>query len=62
MMKTEAIRALDKKEIKQQILKLAQERFNLRMAAGDGTTIKYHRFGEIRREIARMKTILSEKE
>lgn len=61
-MKTQAIRALDKKDIKQEILKLAQERFNLRMAEADGTNVKYHRYSQIRREIARLKTILSEKE
>ena len=48
-------------ELKKEVLQLCQERFNIRMSKGEGQNIKTHRFGQIRREIAQLKTIMKEK-
>ena len=61
MMKTKEIRELDTKKIRERILTLCQERLNLRLSFGTTTDLKTHRFSLIRREIARLKTILAER-
>jgi len=40
---------------------LLREQFNLRMQAGSGQDIKPHNYKRIRRDIARIKTVLKEK-
>ena len=61
MMKTKEIRELDTKKIREKILSLCQERLNLRMTFGSTPDFKTHRFSLIRKEIARLKTILAER-
>ena len=40
---------------------LRREQFNLRMALGSGQSVKNHRFKEIRKDIARIKTVMRER-
>ncbi|NJM13342.1 MAG: 50S ribosomal protein L29 [Synechococcaceae cyanobacterium SM1_2_3] len=48
-------------ELQQELLALRREQFNLRMQRGTGQTSKPHLFKRARRNIARVKMVLSEK-
>lgn len=48
-------------ELKQELVNLRQEQFNLRMQRGAGQLANPSRFGIVRKEIARIKTVLTEK-
>jgi len=48
-------------ELKEQLINLRQEQFNLRMQRGAGQLANPARFGIVRKEIARIKTVLTEK-
>jgi large subunit ribosomal protein L29 len=61
-MKPSEIRQLSDEEIKQRIKELEEELFNLRFQKALGQLEKTHRFKMIRKDIARMKTILRERE
>ena len=56
------IRALSVEEINNKIADLKEELFNLKFQAALGNIEKPARIGEIKRTIARMKTVLTEKE
>jgi large subunit ribosomal protein L29 len=56
------IRALSVEEINKKIADLKEELFNLKFQAALGNIEKPARIGEIKRTIARMKTVLTEKE
>jgi len=49
-------------ELKEELLNLRKEQFNLRMQQGAGQMSKPHLFKMVRRDIARIKTILTEKD
>jgi len=59
-MKIAELRAKSKEELKDLILGLKKEQFNLRMQAGAGALENKGRFKEVRRTIARAKTLLVE--
>ncbi len=61
-MKPSEIRQLSDEEIKQRIKELEEEFLNLRFQKALGQLEKPHRFKTIRKDIARMKTILRERE
>jgi len=48
-------------ELQQEIESLLREQFNLRMQRGSGQNAKSHRFKEIRKMVARIKTVLHER-
>jgi len=48
-------------ELNEELLNLRKEQFNLRMQRGAGQMSKPHLFQVARKDIARLKTILSEK-
>ena len=52
------LRAKTPDELKDQLLGLKKEQFNLRFQAATGQVEKTHRVGEIRKDIARLKTVL----
>lgn len=58
--KAAALRAKSATELKDEIVELRKEEFNLRMQRGTGQLSNTSRFKEIRREVARIKTILNE--
>lgn len=54
-------RAMSSEDLDKELVNLRREQFNLRMQLGSGDSPKVHRFGEVRRDIARVKTVLNEK-
>lgn len=55
------IRALSEEAMNSQLVDLAKELFGLRMQKGVGSAVQTQRFSEIRKETARIKTILNER-
>jgi len=49
-------------ELNKELGDLFREQFNLRMQRGSGQDIKPHNFKRVRREIARIKTVLTDKQ
>ena len=60
-MKATELRAKSVEELQQELVDLRQEQFNLRMQRGAGQLANPARFGIVRKEIARIKTVLTEK-
>ena len=61
MTKIADIRGMTPDQLAEQLLSLKKEQFNLRFQAATGQVEKTHRVGEIRKEIARIKTVLRAK-
>jgi large subunit ribosomal protein L29 len=61
-MKAKEIRDMTAEQIDKELLDLRREQFNLRMQAATGQGVRPHEFGRIRKDIARLKTILRERE
>ena len=55
------LRERDEAGLKEEVLNIRKEQFNLRMQQGAGEMAKSHLFKNARRDIARVKTILAEK-
>jgi large subunit ribosomal protein L29 len=62
MTATADLRKKSTDELNNELLALLREQFNLRMQKGVGQTPSPHLFGKVRKMIARVKTILTEKE
>ena len=60
-MKVQDLRQKTEAELGEELLKLRREQFNLRMAQATGQEAKPDQFGKVRRNIARVKTVLGEK-
>ena len=60
--KIKELKAKSAKELKSQKIDLLKEQFNLRMQKGTGQLTQNHMFKNIRRDIARINTILSAKQ
>lgn len=60
-MKAEDVRAKSEDELKEQVLDLRKESFNLRFQAVSGQLENTARVREVRRDLARIKTILNER-
>ncbi len=60
-MNTQELRKKSSQELQETLQKLLQERFNLRMQRGMGEAARPHLFGKVRRNIARIKTLINEK-
>ena len=56
----EDIRAKSGAELETELTGLYREQFNLRMQRGSGQEVKPHDFKRVRRQIARIKTIMNE--
>ena len=54
-------RNMSVEDLKKELIDLRREQFNLRMQQGAGNMPKLHRFGAVRKDIARVKTVLNEK-
>ena len=61
-MKTSEIRKMSSEEILKIIEELKSELFDLRMKQSTGSLEKSHKINQDRKDIARMKTVLSERE
>ena len=61
-MKTSEIRKMTTEDINKKIAETKEELWNLRFSSQTGQLEKPHRIKELRHDIARMKTILNERE
>ena len=57
-MKIDDVRRLTPDQLGDNLLQLKKEQFNLRFQAATGQVEKTHRVGEVRKDIARIKTVL----
>ena len=60
-MKAEDLRAKTDAELEEELLNLRREQFNLRMQRATGQAPRPDQHGKVRRNIARLKTILTER-
>ena len=60
-MKAKELREKTSKQLTDLLIEKRREQFNLRMQAGSGQPPRSTDFGEVRRDIARIKLVLSEK-
>ena len=60
-MKATELREKSVDELQQELLGLLKEQFNLRMQKATGQLAQTHLIGQVRRDIARVKTVLNEK-
>jgi len=59
-MKANELRQSSREELHKQLMELLREQFNLRMQRGTGQLSKPSRMKAVRREIARIKTVMAE--
>jgi large subunit ribosomal protein L29 len=59
-MKIKELRALPTEGLQAELLELRKEQFNLRIQQKSGQKVKPHLFDRARKQIARIKTILTE--
>ncbi|RJS94022.1 50S ribosomal protein L29 [Salinisphaera sp. Q1T1-3] len=59
-MKAADLREKTAAELNDELIALRREQFNLRMQKASGQLAQTHQFGQIRRDIARIKTVLAE--
>lgn len=59
-MNTKELRGKSAKELNDELLKLRREQFSLRMQRATGQGVKPHEFGRVRKDVARIKTVLAE--
>jgi large subunit ribosomal protein L29 len=60
-MNAQDLQAKSEKELREQLTGLVREQFNLRMQRGMGQLVKPHELRRVRRDIARVNTILNQK-
>ena len=60
-MKIDEVRKMTPDQLQDQLLSLKKEQFNLRFQAATGQIEKTHRVNEVRKDIARIKTVLRSK-
>ena len=60
-MTIDEIRGMTADQLQEQLLNLKKEQFNLRFQVATGQLEKSHRVNEVRRDIARIKTVLRSK-
>ena len=61
-MKIDDIRGMTPDQLGESLLNLKKEQFNLRFQAATGQVEKTHRVNEVRKDIARIKTVLHAKQ
>ena len=61
-MKIEDVRGMTPDQLAEQLLSLKKEQFNLRFQKATGQVEKTHRVGEVRKDIARIQTVLRGKQ
>jgi large subunit ribosomal protein L29 len=61
-MKIDEIRGMSSDQLTEQLVSLKKEQFNLRFQKATGQVEKTHRVGEVRKDIARIKTVLRAKQ
>jgi large subunit ribosomal protein L29 len=61
-MKIDDVRGLTPDQLAEQLVSLKKEQFNLRFQKATGQVEKTHRVDEVRKDIARIKTVLRTKQ
>ena len=61
-MKASDLRTQSMPELNEELMKLRKEQFNLRMQAATGQLARPDQYGKVRRDIARIKTVIQELE
>ena len=61
-MKIDEIRGMTPDQLADQLVSLKKEQFNLRFQKATGQVEKTHRVGEVRKDIARIQTVLRAKQ
>jgi len=61
MKKTDDLRKMSVEELQEELLHLRKEQFNLRMKKASGSLDKTHLITLVRKSVARVKTMLTEK-
>lgn len=59
-MDAKQLRTKSAAELSEELVKLRKEQFALRMQRATGQTVKPDQFGKVRRNIARLKTVMRE--
>ena len=59
-MKAENLRGMSQEDLGQELLSLRREQFNLRMQRATGQLARPHEYGRVKKDIARVKTIMGE--
>lgn len=60
-LKANDLRQKPAQDLRKELLELLREQFNLRMQKGTGQLTRTHQLKEVRRNIARVKTVLRDK-
>jgi large subunit ribosomal protein L29 len=60
-MKPTEIRAMSDETLGEELLKLRRQQFNMRLQSATGQGTRPDQFGKIRKDIARIKTVLRER-
>ncbi len=60
-MNAQDLQVKSEKELREQLSGLMREQFNLRMQKGMGQLVKPHELRRVRRDIARVNTVLNQK-
>ena len=61
MSSAQEYRDMSAEDLNKELVNLRREQFSLRMQMGSGNTPKIHLFSNVGRNIARLKTVLTEK-
>jgi large subunit ribosomal protein L29 len=59
-MNASQLRSMSQEQLGKELLKLRREQFNLRMQQATGQLSRPHEHGRVRKEIARLKTVMNE--
>jgi large subunit ribosomal protein L29 len=59
-MRAEDLRVKSVEELAEELLGLRREQFNLRMQRGTGELARHSEYGRVKKDIARVKTVMSE--
>ncbi len=60
-MNAEEMRGKTEAELAEELVKLRREQFNLRMQQATGQLVRSDQYGKVRKDIARIKTVLNER-
>ena len=59
-MRAEDLRSKSVEELAEELVDLRREQFNLRMQRATGQLARPHEYGRVRKDIARIKTVMTE--
>jgi large subunit ribosomal protein L29 len=61
MSSIQELKDMSETDLNNELINLRREQFNLRMQQGAGDSPKTHRFSVVKKDIARIKTVLTQK-